>query len=784
VSEHITKIKIAFLCAILFFLFVVGTGIARAQTAPLSDVDALRYIASHPDLIAAFGADASKGRSHYEQWGIKEGRKITFDANRYMASHADLIQAFAGDEAKAARHYIEWGYKEQRQTTFSDLDALQYIASFADLMRAFGTDVIAGIRHYVTAGYREGRKITFDALAYIASFGDLISAFGTNAISGVQHYINWGYKEGRQVIFDALGYLSRHTDLQQAFGSDTVAATRHYINWGFKEGRDYSRLGLSGTVVGLGPGLALSLRVGANTIRRSTNGSFDFGKVLLFGKEYSVEFAEIPAGQTCTISNGRGAPLADVSNVTVSCEFNQPFATEAQKLPDLEPLFQQVCGDSGIGRSLQNVIVNDFDKDGRKDLLLNIWCSPVTSGTEFTGPTPSRAFIFKQDSAGNFIEKTSDYFGSTPVDLGGVGEYYVLEDFNNDGYQDVIYSVQREDGRRINNPPTTQYVPNLALMSRGNGRYDALPWGSAAWHSQLVLAANASGNFDVIETSFSQSPQGWRWQGQWVTTLGYDWVASSGAQFLTPDAPGTASEFAVSAISGSLLGVEARKYSAGRWVKTGEFGYPAAAVQKLCCGNAAPSPAAFVSIDGKDYVDPSFGLFCELKRTPGATSEVITDFNANEVVGGYNGQLIVYGQTNLRGTDKLFSFSLDSAGHLRRNTLTIRNELTLDLEPNGISCKDLNGDGNQDILVFASPTRRARLPVIYTNDGTGSFDRVKDAALPVAPSNSSLYNYVIEDFNGDGVPDLLYFPIVGEKGKPIQILIHRGLRHLKKSDVM
>ncbi len=228
------------LCAvcIAFVLSITPTGLA--QVARLSDLDSLRYIASHGDLIEAFGADASKGRSHYEQYGVKEGRTITFDPNRYMASHADLIQAFKGDELKATTHYIQYGYKERRQTTFSDLDALQYIASYGDLIQAFGTNVISAIRHYVSLGYQEGRRAIFDALAYIASHGDLIAAFGTNALAGAKHYIESGYKEGRQVVFDALGYLSRHTDLQQAFGSDAVAATKHYINWGFKEGRQYS----------------------------------------------------------------------------------------------------------------------------------------------------------------------------------------------------------------------------------------------------------------------------------------------------------------------------------------------------------------------------------------------------------------------------------------------------------------------------------------------------------------------------------------------------------------
>jgi len=75
------------------------------------------YIASHPDLIQAFGADPDKGRSHYEAWGIKEGRRITFDAVSYLARHADLRAAFGQDQLAATRHYILYGFNEGRLAT-------------------------------------------------------------------------------------------------------------------------------------------------------------------------------------------------------------------------------------------------------------------------------------------------------------------------------------------------------------------------------------------------------------------------------------------------------------------------------------------------------------------------------------------------------------------------------------------------------------------------------------------------------------------------------------------
>ncbi len=216
---------------------------ARGQAAPLSDLDALRYIASYSDLIQAFGSDPQKGRAHYEQYGLKEGRRLSFDANRYMASYPELILALGGSEERATRHYIDTGFKEGRTPTA--FNPLAYIASYGDLMSVFGADSAKATRHYIDWGYQEGRRVTFDPLAYIASYADLISAFAVDAVAGAKHYIEWGFKEGRKIIFDAAAYLARYADLRAAFGSDTVAATRHYIQNGFKEGRTFAAPSIS-----------------------------------------------------------------------------------------------------------------------------------------------------------------------------------------------------------------------------------------------------------------------------------------------------------------------------------------------------------------------------------------------------------------------------------------------------------------------------------------------------------------------------------------------------------
>jgi hypothetical protein len=197
--------------------------------------NALAYIASYPDLIAAFGTNTAAATQHYLQVGQAEGRTVTFNPLAYTASYPELIAAFGTDTDAAARHYIQNGYGEGRHPNFS---GLSYIASYPDLSAAFGTNADAGTRHYITSGFAEGRSATFDGYNYLAANRDLAVAFGTNADAAARHYIEHGRAEGRAAQgFDALRYIASNPDLIQAFGPDVQAAEIHYVQSGYAENR-------------------------------------------------------------------------------------------------------------------------------------------------------------------------------------------------------------------------------------------------------------------------------------------------------------------------------------------------------------------------------------------------------------------------------------------------------------------------------------------------------------------------------------------------------------------
>lgn len=263
-----------------FVLGTVGVTVNAPPTPPTLTPDKYDdYLASHPDLIQAFGYNLLAAKNHYEQSGAAEGRQIdTFNEALYLASHPDLILAFGGDLEAATRHYIQAGFYEGRQVdrfipelyldAYSDLknafgndleaatlhyiqngfyegrdfllgfDPGAYIASHLDLIAAFGYDLAAGREHYITNGYDENRMVTFDPDDYIASHPDLIAAFDYNLAAATEHYIRTGVGENRITDdFNEVAYLAKYSDLQGAYGNDLVAATRHFILYGFAEGR-------------------------------------------------------------------------------------------------------------------------------------------------------------------------------------------------------------------------------------------------------------------------------------------------------------------------------------------------------------------------------------------------------------------------------------------------------------------------------------------------------------------------------------------------------------------
>jgi len=183
-------------------------GIAEGRI--LTSFNAQVYLEKYSDLKAAFGDDETSALKHYIQYGFSEGRTDSatvsvsgvssnltdFESLNYLASHGDLINAFGTDVNSAKSHYTNYGKSESR--TLDNFDEWGYLASNNDLIKAFGSNTTEAIKHYISYGKIEGRSTNlFNATSYLNNYGDLRNAFGDNRELATKHYVEYGFNEGR-----------------------------------------------------------------------------------------------------------------------------------------------------------------------------------------------------------------------------------------------------------------------------------------------------------------------------------------------------------------------------------------------------------------------------------------------------------------------------------------------------------------------------------------------------------------------------------------------------------
>ena len=474
------------------------------------------------------------------------------------------------------------------------------------------------------------------------------------------------------------------------------------------------------------------------------------------------------------------------------------FASTPIFLPDVKSRYDQLCGRRA---NVQNAIPVDINKDGKMDIVFNLACLQPQFGVAFSGDVPNMLIALVQDKDGNFVDKTTEVFGTEKPNIGGIGIFSVVSDFNNDGIKDIVYAVNREDGRLVDSTEIRNHRSSaVALISNGTG-YNIVKINEPEYGYSVALKENIYGKNDVVLLPFSTS-SAYTYDNGWKKLPGYDWVSNTSTVFFKAISPGLGSTIAVTPSPHPRTGVELWKGYGNNWSKVHEYKYaePELVMMKSWTGNTGLVP--LIKLDGQDYIGPSMAGVCEIKKTKNSESEALMLFAANIVIGGYKGQTLVEGDKNtMKGVHKLISFSVNSGGAITKTDLKIQNER----EPSAfyrLNCLDVNGDGVDDITYHepqGGPPSGGTViyPTIYLNDGNGSFNRVSDKWFPRPPNGSS---YVYEDFNGDGIKDLLYFPLTGYEGSDndhgslphghliqsnsVKYHLYLGKRKLKSSDLM
>ena len=507
---------------------------------------------------------------------------------------------------------------------------------------------------------------------------------------------------------------------------------------------------------------------------------------------YAKYYTEVMKGDSTAVATLQSviSSVTETSNTlngidhAILAAINPLFSSTPLLLPDLRGKYDSLCGNPIAARVLPFA---DFNKDGKNDIIIYLACINV-SGSTPTNPKPvvNGVVVFLQQSNGTFRDGTRDLFGVDMLISDAIAVDGVVSDFNSDGYSDIVFSMNKEDGRPQPAGSTANNVQNAFITSNNDGSYTISRLGQYTWGAGVVLVDNEFGGSDVAFSpiGYGATNEAWRYSDGWHLLEGYEWV-NYGTSFFKRDLATNSSHTAVTRSPYPSVGVDLyTKNNGSPWTFRSSWTAASTVIPWINWFGEKLS-TTMITLNGKDYVSAGFDKSCELKQYPNKKSIAIAIFQGYEVVGGYHGQeLHESGDTgSLIEFSKVIGFTVID-GAISELNLNIRKGLNG--RGFGVQCGDFDDDGYDDIML--TPWGPTAVPMIYLNDHVGGFDLVdsKKFPLPSLLYRDSIFKY--EDIDGDGIRDLMFYPANGmseEFGKtpPVQYQVYKGLRKITKFDI-
>lgn len=477
-------------------------------------------------------------------------------------------------------------------------------------------------------------------------------------------------------------------------------------------------------------------------------------------------------GGAITSSSIETIPTPQLSTVVSTVATGPLFESTPILLPDLRAKYDMLCGSEVM---VQNAIPVDLNNDGKKDLVFNLWCMKNPNVISYVS-TINTMIALIQLPDGTFVDKTKEIFGSDMVDIGGVGTNYITSDFNGDGYNDIVITVNREDGRANEGGESKNMMAEtVSLMSDGKGHYSQIKFGLPKWGGEAKIVKDSNGkDMALILSAGYSNAELWSFNGNWTQVTTYDWMQSNPVNL--------GSAIVNKYDNGAKL--EIWNIINGVWKRILEYPYLSARTASMKeNATSLPYQVHVVTMDGVDYIDGVLYEGCALKRTLAGPAEVVYTFLGVPIQNGYTGQVLV---KPANWMDSLPTVKLIAMGLTTENSnikpITLNTD-KLDSNFYHMECGDFNSDGLDDIFL-----RTTGSPLLYINDGNGNFKKVKSNLMPAAIKGAS---HIYVDIDGDGVKDVLFFPIdrwqfawrETNAYTKVQFQLYKGKRNVRSGEV-
>ena len=496
-------------------------------------------------------------------------------------------------------------------------------------------------------------------------------------------------------------------------------------------------------------------------------------------------------GYIVSSASGCNGTLTDntfiTGSITSSCSITVSFVkfistvfdTTGYELPYPNDLLSGLCEESvPIFTSILSPV--DINLDSYNDLIVHYWCGPKEFGVYIDTPVPDAVVAFKNNGDETFTIANSEVFGQEVLSFGAASRKVVEADFNGDGYLDILYALNKEDGRAQAGDAggASNESPQNILLSNGDGTYALADLGFSEWVHAVDAAQLPSGNFDAVISGFrSPDVRGFRYEGQAFQSI-TDYSSPGGPvnrfgastlKFLPEYTIGSGSTLAISDSGDCGIQVNLSSFSkaSGEWLFSDKTDFNCRTIQNAYenyTGEVGDLP--LVTIDGQDYTGGGFGNdeSCALELSPGDRPVAVVKYSAQPITGNYV-EGVIYKQGELTVENKINIFEVSDSG-LALKTGVIEGHDVSTLFTFG-ACRDINNDGYDDLVLLQNAggggeaTNTRNKPIIYLNDKENHLVKMDLEGIPEIPVGDNNFDYLIHgflaDMNGDSIEDLVYY---------------------------